>query len=73
MLEKVIKRKFYLQKHLDAPLLYERESYLEKIAERGLARESLKCISDYLLVIIKLLSIKDTRKQENSLFQWRTH
>lgn len=64
MLEKVIKRKFYLQKHLDAPLLYERESYLEKIAERGLARESLKCISDYLLVIIKMLSIKDTRKQE---------
>ncbi len=35
MLEKVIKRKFYLQKHLDAPLLYERESYIEKIAERA--------------------------------------
>lgn len=64
MLEKVIKRKFYLQKHLEAPLLYERESYLEKIAERGLARESLKCIADYLLVIIKVLSLKDTPRQE---------
>lgn len=64
MLEKVIKRKFYLQKHLDAPLLYERESYLEKMADRGLARGSLKCIADYLLVIIKVLSLKDTPMQE---------
>lgn len=60
----MIKRKFYLQKHLDAPLLYERESYLERIAERGLARESLKCIADYLIVIIKVLSLKDTHGQE---------
>ena len=67
MLEKVIKRKFYLQKHLDAPLLYERESYIEKIAERGLVRTSLKAVADYLLVIIKVLSLKDTPKQEVSL------
>lgn len=67
MLEKVIKRKFYLQKHLDAPLLYERESYIEKSAERGLVRTSLKAIADYLLVIINVLSLKDTPKQEVSL------
>lgn len=67
MLEKVIKRKFYLQKHLNAPLLYERESYIEKIAERGSVRTSLKSVADYLLVIIKVLSLKDTPKQEVSL------
>lgn len=60
----MIKRKFYLQKHLDAPLLYERESYLKKIAERGLERETLKVFADYLLVIIKVLSLKDAHKQE---------
>ena len=28
MLETIIRRKWYLQKHLDAPLLKERENYL---------------------------------------------
>lgn len=67
MLEKVIKRKFYLQRHLAAPLLDERERYLEKMAERGLARETLKGVADYLLVIIDSLSLTDGTKREISI------
>ena len=32
MLEYIIRRKWYLQKHLDAPLLKEREEYLTKVS-----------------------------------------
>ena len=41
MLEMIIKRKWYLQKHLDAPLLKEREDYLEIMAQKGIVRSSL--------------------------------
>ena len=34
MLETIIRRKWYLQKHLDAPLLKERENYLAFMAEK---------------------------------------
>lgn len=67
MLEKVIKRKFYLQRHLNAPLLYEREGYLEKIAKRGLKRETLKAVADYLLVIVNSFALTDESKQEVSI------
>lgn len=67
MLEKVIKRKFYLQRHLAAPLLDERERYLEQMARRGLARETLKGVADYLLVIIDSLSLTDETKREISI------
>lgn len=59
MLEKVIKRRFYLQKHLEAPLLQEREDYVKILAEKGLCHTSLLVTADYLLRIVQLLNLKD--------------
>ena len=40
MLEKIIKRKYYLEHHhLNAPLLAEREAYLTTMFSRGLSHE----------------------------------
>lgn len=59
MLEKIIKRKFYLKAHLDAPLLKEREEYLTKKSEKGLVRSSLLGMADYLLRIVQLLDLHE--------------
>lgn len=67
MLEKVIKRKFYLQRHLDAPLLYERESYLEEMEKRGNNRHSLKRLANYLLLLIDSFGLTDEEKSEVSI------
>lgn len=67
MLEKVIKRKFYLQRHLDAPLLHERESYLEELEKRGNNRHPLKGIANYLLVLVTSFKLTDEDKSEVSL------
>lgn len=67
MLEKVIRRKFYLQRHLDAPLLYERESYLEEMEKRGNNRHSLKCVANYLLLLINSFGMTDEAKAKISI------
>lgn len=59
MLERIIKRKFYLQKHLDAPLLKEREDYLKQIEAEGRSRIYLLSIADYLLRTVELLHLSD--------------
>lgn len=59
MLEQLIKRKFYLDKHLRSPLLEERESYLQFWAEKGLANSTLKSIADYTLRIIEFLHLEE--------------
>ena len=48
MLEYIIRRKWYLQKHLDAPLLKEREEYLTLMYKKGLSHSYLLSIADYL-------------------------
>jgi hypothetical protein len=58
MLEKIIKRRFYLAKHLTAPLLSEREEYLEHLNVRDLSRNYLKSVADYTLRIVELLDLK---------------
>lgn len=64
MLEMIIKRKWYLQKHLDAPLLEERESYLEIMAQKGIVRSSLLSMADYLLLIVNMLSMTDEQPRK---------
>lgn len=59
MLEQVILRKFYLLKHLEAPLLKERESYMTYLHGKGLSRGTLLSVADYMLRIIQLLDLKD--------------
>ena len=60
MLEKIIKRKYYLEHHhLNAPLLAEREAYLTTMFSRGLSHGVLLSTADYLLRIIEFLNLRD--------------
>ena len=61
MLHQVIRRAYYLKKHLEAPLLKEREEYLEYLAGEGLYRETLKITAEYLLRIVELLHLEEER------------
>ena len=61
MLHQVIRRSYYLKKHLEAPLLDEREEYLEYLAGKGLYRETLKITAEYLLRIIEFLHLEEER------------
>jgi site-specific recombinase XerD len=63
MLEKLIKRAYYLKKHLEAPLLEERENYLRQWADKGAARSSLKGVANYLLRIVEFLELERTETQ----------
>ena len=58
MLEQLIKRKFYLDKHLRSPLLKEREDYLLFWAEKGFANSTLKSIAAYTLRIVEFLHLE---------------
>jgi site-specific recombinase XerD len=58
MFDQVIKRAYYLNKHLEAPLLKEREAYLQYWADKGLSRHTLKSIADYLLRIVEFLHLE---------------
>lgn len=58
MLEQLIKRAYYLDKHLKAPLLQERLDYLRHSANKGLSRHTLKSIADYLLRIVEFLHLE---------------
>ena len=71
MLEMIIRRKWYLQKHLEAPLLKERDEYLEIMKQRGIIRTSLLCQADYLLVIVKMLSMEDGQYRRISIQEIR--
>jgi site-specific recombinase XerD len=59
MLEQIIRRKFYLAQHIAAPLLKERESYLEYLQSKGRSRQYLLSIADYTLRIVQFLDLKD--------------
>jgi site-specific recombinase XerD len=58
MLEQIIRRAYYLDKHLKAPLLQERLDYLQYSADKGLSRHTLKSIADYLLRIVEFLHLE---------------
>lgn len=59
MLEKIVRRKCYLQKHLDAPLLKEREDYLSLKSEKSYSHSYLLTLADYLLLVVILLKLED--------------
>ena len=61
MLEQVIKRSYYLRKHLEAPLLKERQEYLQYLAGNGYYRETLKSTAEYLLRITEFLHLEEER------------
>jgi site-specific recombinase XerD len=59
MLDQVIKRAYYLNKHLEAPLLRERQDYLQQWASKGVCRHTLKSVADYLLRIVQFLHLEN--------------
>ena len=59
MLDQVIKRAYYLNKHLEAPLLKERQDYLQHWASKGVCQHTLKSIADYLLRIVQFLHLQN--------------
>lgn len=67
MLEQVILRKSYLLKHLEAPLLREREEYLELLHGKELSRLYLLSVADYMLRIVQLLNLKDRESHKVTL------
>jgi integrase/recombinase XerD len=58
MLDQLIKRTYHLNKHLEAPLLKERQDYLQYWANKGICRHTLKSIADYLLRIVQFLHLE---------------
>lgn len=61
MFEKIIKRSYYRQRHLDAPLLDERIKYIQYWADKGRSLSSLKAIANYLLRVVEFLHLKTRR------------
>jgi len=59
MLEKVVLRKFYLERHLQCPLLREREDYVRSFYEKGKGHSYLSAIANYTLRIVELLHLTD--------------
>jgi integrase/recombinase XerD len=58
MLNQLIKRTYYLRKHLEAPLLKERQDYLNYWADRGRSAPTLKSIANYILRIVEFLHLE---------------
>ncbi|EIY55025.1 hypothetical protein HMPREF1069_04950 [Bacteroides ovatus CL02T12C04] len=64
MLEKVILRKYYLEKnHLHAPMLAEREAYIKAMYNRGCSHGHMVDVANYLLRIIEFLHLTDENKR----------
>lgn len=59
MLEQLIKRAYHLNKHLEAPLLKERQDYIQHWASKGVCQHTLKSIADYLLRIVQFLHLEN--------------
>ena len=59
MLEQIIKRRYYLKKHLNTPLLNERLAYIRFYSNRGRSLNTLREVTDYLLRIVEFLHLKN--------------
>ena len=61
MLEKLLERPFFLNRHREAPLLPEREAFLERLSEQGTSRPALRNLSGEMLHVIRLLKLETLR------------
>lgn len=69
MLKKIFTQEFYLQKHLTALLLKEREEYLKSHFFENANRSYLQRIAEETLRIVELLCLKDEEKNIITLTQ----
>jgi integrase len=63
MLERLIKRKFYLERHQKAPLLKEREQYLEMLSKKRYTNKSLRQIANHLYWVVQLLPLENNKEE----------
>ena len=63
MFEKIYLSESKLRKHLEAPLLKEREEFLSHMEEKGLCLRYLQITSTYLLFAVQTLHLKDEAKE----------
>ena len=59
MLEKFFKDKRATKKHLEAPMLKERDEFLTFKLNQGRSQKRLLSIADYLLIIVEKLNLTD--------------
>jgi hypothetical protein len=61
MLEEVLEHPFFLNRHRQAPLLKERESFLSHLQQQGTSRKALRNLSGELLPVMRLLKLTEFR------------
>jgi site-specific recombinase XerD len=61
MLEEFLEHPFFLNRHRQAPLLKERESFLSHLQQQGTSRKALRNLSGELLQVVRLLKLTEMR------------
>jgi len=56
--DQIINRKYYREKHIHAPFLEERLTYLQYWLDRGISLHTIRSIAQYLLRIIEFLHLE---------------
>lgn len=78
MFDQLIKRSYYRQKHLKAPLLEERRAYIQYWADQGRSLNTLKTVAENLLRIVEFLHLESYRlvtleEVENAANDWGSY
>jgi integrase/recombinase XerD len=61
MLEDFLEHPFFLNRHRQAPLLKERESFLSYLQQQGTSHKALRNLSGELLQVVRLLKLTEMR------------
>ena len=61
MLDAFLEHPFFLNRHRQAPLLKERESFLNHLQQQGTSRKALRNLSAELLQVVRLLKLNEMR------------
>ena len=61
MLETLLEHPFFLNRHREAPLLKERETFLTHLQQQGTSRKALRNLSGELLQVVRLLKLDEMR------------
>ena len=61
MLDEFLEHPFFLNRHRQAPLLKERESFLNHLQQQGTSRKALRNLSAELLQVVRLLKLNEMR------------
>ncbi len=78
MFDQIIKRSYYRQRHLDAPLLAERMKYIQYWIDKGRSLSTLQAVANYLLRIVEFLHLTSRRvvklkEVENAANTWASY